>query len=279
MDYIHVKCDSQQYVACTKYIAADADKVVIIVPATGVLQSFYRPMASFFMRNAISVITFDYSGIGKSLNGSIKNETCRIADWGCSNLEAVIRYTRVNLPHHKIILLGHSIGGQLIGLAPSSVFVDKIILIAAQSGYWKFWKGINRIRMWLNWYLLVPVFTKVYGYLPAKMISRMEHLPGRVAKEWADWCRNSNYLFGHITVDNLHFSKIKCKLTSISISDDFFAPEQSVEWLTAKYVNAERKRLHFIPENFGVSKIGHFSLFTEKFGNSIWNILFTEVIN
>lgn len=279
MDYIHIKCDSLHSVACTTYIAADADKVLIIVPATGVLQSFYQPMAAFFMRNAISVITFDYSGIGKSLNGNIKSETCRIADWGCSNLEAVIQYTRVNYPDQKIILLGHSIGGQLIGLAPSSVLAEKIILIAAQSGYWKYWKGINRAKMWLNWHLLVPVFTNIYGYLPAKKISKMENLPGRVAKDWADWCRSRNYLFSHITADNLYFSLIKCKLTSISIADDLFAPEKSVEWLTAKYTKAERKRLHFIPEKFGMSSIGHFSLFTEKFRDTIWHMLIQETIN
>lgn len=105
----------------------------------------------------------------------------------------------------------------------------------------------------------------------------MESLPKNIAQEWAKWCRSSDYLFSGISCNELYFDRIKCEITSISIDDDFFAPKKSVEWLTAKFENASVKRLHFFPENFKALKIGHFSLFTEKFKNSIWNILLREV--
>lgn len=256
-----------------------SSKIVIIASAAGVLQSFYQKLAQFFLSNGISVITFDYSGVGKSLHGNIKNENTSLTDWGNRDLEAVIKYTIETYPRHKIILLGHSIGGQLIGLAPSSYMADKIILVAAQSGYWKFWKGVSKIWMWANWHLLVPVLTKGFGYLPSKKISRMESLPKNVAEEWAKWCRSSDYLFASFSYNKLYFDRIKCKLISISIDDDFFAPKKSVEWLTAKFENARIKSLHFIPENFKALKIGHFSLFTEKFKDNIWNILLEEIHN
>ncbi len=256
-----------------------SDKIMIIVSAAGVLQSFYKKIAEFFQKNSISTITFDYAGIGKSLHGSIKNENSNLANWGNRDLEAVIKYTIETFPNHKIILLGHSIGGQLIGLTPSSYMADKIILVAAQSGYWRFWKGVYKIKMWVNWYLLVPALTKVFGYLPSKKLSRMENLPKNVAEEWAKWCRSSDYLFASCSYNNLHFDGIKCKLTSISIDDDSFAPKKSVEWLTAKFQNASIKSLHLFPENFRALKIGHFSLFTEKFKDSLWNILFEEANN
>jgi predicted alpha/beta hydrolase len=279
MEHFQLTINEQRSVTGIRFIAAAADKILIIVPATGVLQSFYFKLATFLQQNGITVITFDYAGIGKSLNGSIKHQTGTLKDWGSSDLEAVIHHTLANYPGQKLILLGHSIGGQLIGLAASSVMAEKIILISSQSGYWKFWKGIHRIRMWLIWYLLVPVFTRLYGYLPAKKISRMQHLPARVALDWAKWCRSPNYLFDNIDAENLHFGKIKCKLTSISISDDLLAPAQSVDWLTEKYVHARLKKLHFLPEETGVSAIGHFSLFTEKFRDSSWKILLQEVKN
>lgn len=279
MEYFQLDINSQQFITCTGYFAPEADKILVIVPATGVLQSFYRKLAEFFQENGISVITFDYAGIGRSLNGNIKNEKSLLKNWGNRDLEAVLQYTLTNYPDQQIILLGHSLGGQLIGLAPSSVKVEKIILVASQSGYWKYWKGSDRIRMWLNWHILVPVLSGIYGYLPSGSISRMENLPGNVVKDWAEWCRNRNYLFGSIKNDELYFSKVCCKLSSIRISDDYYAPAKSVDWLTAKYTHAVIKELQLSPENFGVSKIGHFSLFTEKFSNSIWNILFKEVIN
>lgn len=279
MQLFQININEQQSVKCSLYSGIISSKIVIIVSAAGVLQSFYQKLAQFFQSNGISAITFDYSGVGKSLHRNIKKENSSLANWGNRDLEAVIKYTIETHPRHKVILLGHSIGGQLIGLAPSSYMADKIILVAAQSGYWKFWKGVTKIRMWANWYLLVPILTKGFGYLPSKKFSRMENLPKNVAKEWAKWCRSNDYLFASFSHNNLYFDKIKCKLTSISIDDDFFAPEKSVEWLTAKFENASKKSLHFIPKNFKTLKIGHFSLFTEKFKDSIWNILLEETHN
>lgn len=252
---------------------------MIIVSAAGVLQSFYKKIAEFFQNSSISTITFDYTGIGKSLHTNIENENSNLTDWGNRDLEAVIKHTIEAFPTHKIILLGHSIGGQLIGLAPSSYMADKIILVAVQSGYWRFWKGVGKIKMWVNWHLLVPLLTKGFGYLPSKKFSRMESLPKNVAEEWAKWCRSSDYLFASFPGNNLFFDRIKCKLTSISVDDDFFAPKKSVDWLTAKFENASIKRLHFFPEKFNALRIGHFSLFTKKFKDSIWNILFEEANN
>lgn len=276
MQIFQININEQESVKFSLYHAISSDTIVIIVSAAGVLQTFYRTLAQFFQTNGISVITFDYTGIGKSLNGNIKKENSSLANWGNRDLEAVIIHATETFPQHKIILLGHSIGGQLIGLAPSSCIADKIILVATQSGYWKFWKGVSKIRMWVNWYLLVPVFTKVFGYLPSKKFSLMESLPKRAADEWAKWCRNSDYLFPYFSDNKLYYDQIKCNITSISIDDDFFAPKESVEWLTAKFKKASIKRLHFNPEQFNVSKIGHFSLFTEKFKDSIWNILLEE---
>lgn len=279
MQLFQININEQESVKCSLYNDTSSDTMVIIVSAAGVLQSFYRKLAQFFQTNGTSVVTFDYTGIGKSLNGNIKKENCSLTNWGNRDLEAVIVHTIKTFPHHKLILLGHSIGGQLIGLAPSSYLADKIILVAAQSGYWKFWKGVSKIRMWTNWHLLVPILTKGFRYLPSKKISKMESLPKNVAEEWAKWCRNSDYLFASFSYNQLYFNRIKCKLTSISIDDDFLAPKKSVEWLTAKFENASIKNLHFIPKNFKALKIGHFSLFTEKFRDSIWNILLEETYN
>lgn len=279
MQLFQLNTNRNQAIKCSLFYAMDSDKIIIIVSAAGVLQSFYRKLAEFFQNNRISTITFDYSGIGKSLHGNIKNENCSLLNWGNRDLETVIKYAIETYPNHKVILLGHSIGGQLIGLAPSSYMADKIILVAAQAGYWKFWKGVSKIRMWINWYLLVPVLTKGFGYFPSKKISRMENLPKNVAEEWAKWCRSSDYLFASFSHNKLYFDRIKCKLTSISIDDDSFAPKKSVEWLTAKFENASIKNLHFVPKNISALKIGHFSLFTEKFKNSIWNILLEETHN
>lgn len=279
MQLVQINTDKHHAIGCNLYTATGSGMVLIIVSATGVLQSFYRKIAEFFQGKGISVVTFDYTGIGESLNGIIRDEKCGLLSWGNRDLEAVIKYVNETFPGHKIILLGHSIGGQLIGLAPSSLRADKIILVAAQSGYWKFWKGVSRLRVWVYWYLLVPVLTKGFVFFPSRKFSRMQNLPGNVAEEWAKWCRSSNYLFDGISADDLYFDRITCELTSISIEDDFFAPKKSVEWMTERFSRARVKRLHFFPASFKTLKIGHFSLFTEKFKDTIWTILLDEANN
>lgn len=277
MQSFTINTSAHKAIHCSLFNAAGSDKIIIIASAAGVLQSFYKKIAEFFQNNNISTITFDYTGIGKSLQVNIENENSNLTGWGNRDLESVIDLTSVTFPNHKIILLGHSIGGQLIGLAPSSYMTNKIILVGAQSGYWKFWKGFAKIKMWINWHLLVPLLLKGFGYLPSKKFSRMESLPKNVAEEWAKWCRSSDYLFASFSYNHLYFEEIECDITSISIDDDSFAPKKAVEWLTHKFSNASVKWLHFIPKNCKASKIGHFSLFTETFRDSIWNILLEEV--
>ncbi|MCG7858935.1 hypothetical protein MD537_18305, partial [Flavihumibacter sediminis] len=175
------------------------------------------------------------------------------ADWGRNDLEAVLQFARENFQDAKLSVLGHSIGGQLIGLAKSSTSIHKMILVAAQSGYWKWWKGTNRIKMWLNWHLLFPVLTNLFGYMPSKKISGMENLPKNVARQWSNWGRKKNYLFDDIPAEQQHFHKISVSMLSISIENDFYAPSDSVDWLIEKYSNAVVRKVHLDPKDLQVS--------------------------
>ena len=127
----------------------------------------------------------------------------------------------------KLFLLGHSIGGQLIGFAKSSLDLHKIVLVATQSGYWKLWKGKDQLLMWLNWHILFPILPPIFGYMPSKKISSMENLPKNVAKQWSNWGRKPNYLFDEFPESELFFKEIQCSMLAISIENDFYAPKRS----------------------------------------------------
>ena len=158
MTQIEIKTTNLNQITAQIY-EAEKNTVLIISSATGVKQSFYKKFADFVSANGITVITFDYSGIGLSLKKPIKQIKSSASDWGKNDLEAVIKFTKENYPNAKITLLGHSIGGQIIGLAKSSSEVQKIILLAAQSGYWKLWKGFDRVKMWTNLHILIPLYS------------------------------------------------------------------------------------------------------------------------
>ncbi|MNV37035.1 Alpha/beta hydrolase family protein [compost metagenome] len=277
MGTVQIKTDKGYFITACIFEAKDNHTVLVISSATGVKQSYYRKFSEFITNNGITVITFDYSGIGHSLNGPIKKNSVKASDWGTTDLEAVMKYAKEHYPGAAINLLGHSIGGQLIGLSKSAVEARKIILMAAQTGYWRFWTGFRRYRMWTNWNIGFPMLLYIFGYLPSKKITGMENLPKNVARQWCKWCLDPDYLFGDIPEQNLYFKNISAQLTSFSIADDPFAPVKNVDWLTEKYSAAKVKRLHLIPDDFGMDQIGHFGVFQEKSRANIWEILLKEI--
>lgn len=262
----------------TIFDSIDAKVVLVIASATGVKQSFYKKFAQFLSSHNITVITFDYCGIGLSLKKPIKELTHTASDWGTKDLNGIINYTINNYPTHKKALLGHSIGGQLVGLTELSSKVDKIILVAAQSGYWKLWNGIGKIKMWTNWHILFPFLLTLFGYMPSKRISGMENLPKNVAKQWKNWGKKNNYLLSEIPIEQTVFDKLKTEITAFSIEGDEFAPKKAVEWMTKRFSQARLKSVHLIPQDYDTIKIGHFGIFKDKFKDNIWHLLLREIL-
>lgn len=277
MNTIEIETSAGYELSVTIYEAKEANTILIISSATGVKQAFYTKFAEFVSLQGITVITFDYLGIGLSLKKPIKKLKNTASDWGKIDLEAMIQYAQKHYPNQKLNLLGHSIGGQLIGLAKSSKEANKIILVASQSGYWKFWKGMDRVKMWSNWHLLFPILIPIFGYLPSKKLSGMKNLPKNVAKQWGKWCKSKNYLFDSMPAEDLYYKDIHAKMTALSISDDNFAPKEAVDWLVNKYENTDLKRVHLVPKDYNVQKIGHFGIFREKFKDNLWNLLLKEM--
>ncbi len=258
--------------------AGESDLVLIIVSATGVKQTFYRKFAEYLSSRGVTVLSFDYHGIGLSLIEPIHRISTTAAEWGSNDLEAVIQWANKQYPAASISAMGHSIGGQLIGLAPSSTILKRIVLVAAQSGYWKFWPGTQKWRMWANWYLLFPTLVRLFGYMPSKQFSGMENLPKQVALQWSRWCRNKDYLFTDIPKEEQYFHLIKVPVTAISIDNDPFAPTQAVHWMTAQYASSVIQQQHLHPSAFGVKQIGHFGIFKEKFRSDLWSLLYQACI-
>ncbi|WP_261511951.1 alpha/beta hydrolase family protein [Chryseobacterium paludis] len=276
MKTVEILTDKGHSISANIFDSPGNTTILIISSATGVKQSYYKKFAQFICEKGISVITFDYLGIGKSLKKPLKNLNNNAVDWGNTDLTSVIEFSEKNYPDSKITLLGHSIGGQLIGLSKSASKTHKIILVAAQSGYWKFWNGFERYKLWTYWTILFPVLIKVFGYLPSKRISGMENLPKNVAKQWMKWCLSPEYLFENTAEEDLFFKNIKVSLTSISIENDYFAPVAAVDWLTARYEDADITRIHLASKDFNTNDIGHFGIFREKFKDNIWLLLLKE---
>lgn len=250
---------------------ASEGRVIIINSATGVRQDFYRHFAGFLAAHGFQVYTYDYSGIGRSRPSSLRTCDTDMLQWGEVDLAAMIRYVRERHPGHRLTLLGHSVGGQLIGTTPESAHADSFILIGSQTPYWRHYAGLTRVKVWLLWHVLIPTFSAVWGYFPARRLGLFEDLPRNAARQWARWGKSRRYMFDEYPSKRGAFAALRQPALAISFSDDSFAPPRAVEDLLRHYRNLDLRHSHYRPRDVNLRSIGHFRFFRKDAENVFWN--------
>ena len=264
-------------------LAADLDEpptgvrllgAVVIASATGVPRRLYAAFSAYLRDAGFVVVRFDYRGIGDSRPASLRGFHATMAEWGSKDLAGVIEWMAARHPKAPLLLVGHSVGGQIIGMTPSSDRLAAMLFIAAQSGYWKRWEPRHRPRMLLLWYFLIPVVSRVLGYTPMSRITGGEDLPLGVALEWARWGRHPRYLrgyYGDRDDDGTRYRDFGRPLHAIAFTDDqLFAPRHAVEQLLTFYGKGPEHVRSISPAEGGAKAIGHFGFFKDKFRDTLW---------
>ena len=231
-------------------------RVVLIAPATGVARRFYRTFARHLAGRGFGVLTWDWRGIGESRPPSLRGFAATMREWGVRDLAAAIDAAEDRAPGARRVVVGHSFGGQAVGLAPNRDRVDAMVLVGAQVGWWGHWPFPDRYALAALWHVGVPAFAHTLGYLPGWLFGSGEDLPRGVALEWASWCRSPHFLgdfSGHAAV--------RAPLLAYAIDDDFFAPRTAVEALVARYGSDRRTIRQVAPASLGLRGIGHFGFF------------------
>lgn len=256
-----------------KLYQANSNIYLIINNGARVLQNKYNEFAKYISENNINVITYNYSDTDVPKN-KLKTSKTSIQQWASFDMKNIINSILDINNNAKIFVLGHSLGGQIIGLTENCKKLDGVILIAAQTGYWRFWSFPLNIVNCLTWYLYVPLLLKTYGFFPKGKGKSLSHMPKRAATDWMKWCRSPNYLFDNISLSEQYYNTIRCPLLSISFGDDIYATKQAVDWLTSKYKNVKLSRIHYVSKDF---KYGHSSAFEPSnfstIGNDIINFI------
>jgi len=237
-------------------------RVVLIASAMGVKRGYYRHYAAFLAEAGYTVLTLDYRGIGDSLAGRLRGFVARTEEWGTLDLSGAIRYLDARYPTAKLLLVSHSIGGQLVGVLPNHARLSAILMIAAQSGYWRLWSEVGPLRLWLTWHVFIPILTRLFGYFPAPLFGMGEPTPAGVALEWARWGRSPRYLRDYIAQD--YFEQIRLPIRAYSFADDWFAPRLAVAALCGFFSAARVEHLHISPQK----PIEHFGFFRP--GCELW---------
>lgn len=252
-------CADGVELAADWYGADCAGATVVMAGATGVRKAFYGLLAQHLAGQGLNVLAFDYRGIGAS-RAAAPAGSFDMRTWAEQDLAAAINAASAHgLP---VGLVGHSFGGQALGLADNNTQVAAFVGISAQSGYWRNWRGIHRPKMWATMHLVLPVVSAVTGDLPAGMMGK-DPLPKRVARQWAGWCRGPHYMCddrGEPLRDGFQRWCGRAQLYHLT-DDSMYAPRPAVEALASFYANARTEVVSRSPADWGTRKLEHFGFF------------------
>jgi predicted alpha/beta hydrolase len=252
--------------------AGPAKSTALIAPATAVPRGFYARFGTYLAERGFDVVDFDYRGVGGSRPKSLRGFPARMRDWAALDTTAAIDFTAAIEPGRPLVYVGHSFGGQALGLVPNNNKVSRALLIASQAGYWRLLTPASeQYRAYVMLRFVGPLLARTIGYLPGG-IGLGDGLPRDVFLEWASWCLKPNYLFDDETLDSrANYPRYKGALRAVGLADDPWATPPAIARLLRGYTGTRPEHLTVEPRDAGASKIGHFNFFRPEFRDTLWH--------
>jgi predicted alpha/beta hydrolase len=266
--------------AATLFLPRGAKRhAVLINSATAVQRKIYRGFAGYLARRGCAVLTYDYRGTGdsrqKSLSGynqpkSLVGFKASMSDWAAQDVTAAVSWMRERYKALPFAYIGHSFGGQVLGLLPNNTEIARALLIAAQAGYWKLMAVPERYRVYTMLNLVGLPLTRTLGYTPAWTGLGMD-LPKDAFLQWVSWVMSPRYLFGDKNLPSLqNFPNYKGALRALVMSDDPWATRPAVELLCAGFTSIKPEIITVTPNDTGAGKIGHLGFFRPEHRDTLW---------
>ncbi|MDO5651839.1 MAG: alpha/beta fold hydrolase [Moraxella sp.] len=251
----------------------DNGNAIIIAPATGIKRRFYAAFATYLAEQGYHVLTFDNEGIGESGQGDTLTPATSLITWGRYDITAAIETMTKHLPTHRLHLIGHSAGGQLFGLSPQHDKLVSVLNVGSSSGSLKNMRPAYRIKAKFFLNGVLPITAKFTGKGRSDWIGMGEPLPRDVALQWRDWCNASSYIqsaFGR-EVQTHYYDKVNLPALWLNAPDDDIATNANVHEMIAVFPNMQARTRTLIPQDFGLSEIGHMKFFSRK-SQVLWGI-------
>lgn len=237
--------------------------------AMGVRQDFYAPYARFLAENGIHVLTFDYRGSGWSRPRKLADFSATVTEWAELDLDAMLGEARKPAPELPLLFAGHSLGGQILGLAPHIESVRAIVNVTVGSGYYKLNEKMA-LYVRLLWFVLMPGLLPLFGYFPGKRLRIVGDLPMGVAWQWRKWCLHPDYVLSEGGDSFARFARVKAPILSLSFADDPMITHRAIQSLEGFYPNARLDSRHVAPADVGRERVGHFGFFADESRDTLW---------
>lgn len=256
--------------AVTRFTAQGASWATLVLgSAMGVRQDFYAPFARFLASQGVHVLTFDYRGMGWSLDGSPAKVDVDVSGWAEKDLNAMLLEARRAAPRLPLAFVGHSLGGQLLGVLPDNGQVRAALTVTTGSGWYRF-NDRMRFGVRVLWFVAMPLLTPLFGYFPGKALRMVGDLPRGVTWQWRRWCLHPEYILAEGERARAAFGRVTAPILAYSFEDDDLITRPAVESLHGFYRNARLTHRHLAPADVGQGRVGHFGFFAPRSEATLW---------
>ncbi|TCD11969.1 alpha/beta hydrolase family protein [Oricola cellulosilytica] len=246
-----------------------AKPLVLISSAAAVPRGFYSHFARFLIKlGCRGVFTYDYRGLPGSPEPAKWASRINMIDWGQLDFPAAMKTLDAVDPGHPMVGIGHSYGGQALGISGCSSRFARYAAVATLSGYWR-----NTGEPWSVLFKMngigVPA-TWLFGKTPA-WLGTGEPMPGPVFRDWARWCRSPRYFFDDAALKlPERFSAVETPILSLGFADDVWGTPKANAGLMDYYDRAPVEQLWLGPEDADGAQIGHLGFFRRRFADTLW---------
>ncbi|QIZ75622.1 alpha/beta fold hydrolase [Ferrimonas lipolytica] len=239
---------------------------VILAPATGIKRQFYFHFCCYLASKGIGVLSFDNRGIGESLVGDVSKSRATIVQWGQLDMTAALKELQRLLPEAPHHLIGHSAGGQLVGLMDNCHQLKSVFAFASSSGSLRNMQlpFIVTAHYFMN--LFIPLNNLLFGHTKSQWVGMGEPLPKGVAQQWRRFCNGRGYIkmaFGN-EVKHHHFDSLKLPIQYVHASDDDIANSANVAEMLRVFPLSNASTVTLVPAEHGLKTIGHMQFFSRQ---------------
>lgn len=240
---------------------------VLISSAAAVPQTYYANFARALVEaGAKAVLTYDYRGIAASRGNPDNWRKLSMTDWALLDFPAAATLLRESKPGAPMVGLGHSFGGQALGLSGVDGEFTRYATIATMSGYWR---GLDTPwSVWFQTQVFGRAVASILGHVP-EAVSPGTTMPGGVFLDWARWINSPDYFFSDPRLPQTErFAQVTLPFLSIGLTDDPWGTRRAVDNFMERYTNADLRQIWIEPGHTG--KIGHLGYFSRRHSQVLW---------
>lgn len=245
---------------------SDARLTVLALPGIGVPARSFRHLGAWLAERGVRTCALDYRGNAGAPLLPGHGRKVDLLRWA---RDAANAFCHLERQYGTPAIVGHSFGGQALGLEDDLARAPAIVLAASQFGDIHNWSGRQWAWVASYWYGVIPIATRIWPVVPG-WLGLGADAPSGVLAQWARFGRTRGYYVPHVPGAAERLARLDSPMLAYGFTDDRYAPRKGVADLIGRFTGARVFVQTVEPRALGVQEIGHFGFFRPEIAEPLW---------